>query len=85
MRWLGVIEHLQAVEEVRIHDCNEIRYLWESEANASKVFMNLRKLQVSFCSNMMKLEEKEEVMNMLRVVDMEAQMDLYRMNHCRVI
>nr|GEW03361.1 NB-ARC domains-containing protein [Tanacetum cinerariifolium] len=32
--WRGVMDYLGEVEEVSIHDCNEIRYLWESEAKA---------------------------------------------------
>ncbi|KAM0069334.1 putative virus X resistance protein-like, coiled-coil [Helianthus debilis subsp. tardiflorus] len=35
--WRGVIEHIGAVAEISIEECNEIRYLWESEAEASKV------------------------------------------------
>ncbi|CAH1412472.1 unnamed protein product [Lactuca virosa] len=38
--WGGVIEYLWAVEEISIFECNEIRYLWESEAEASKVLVN---------------------------------------------
>ncbi|MFS7925292.1 putative leucine-rich repeat domain superfamily [Helianthus anomalus] len=34
--WRGVIERIGAVEEVRIDWCDEIRYLWESEEEASK-------------------------------------------------
>ncbi|CAI9277616.1 unnamed protein product [Lactuca saligna] len=58
--WGGVIEYLAAVEEVRITGCNEIRYLWESEAEASKVLVNLRTLFVNNCSNLVSLGEKEE-------------------------
>ncbi|KAJ0860643.1 putative virus X resistance protein-like, coiled-coil [Helianthus annuus] len=39
--WRGVIENLGAVEELSIEDCDEIRYLWESDAEASKVLVNL--------------------------------------------
>ncbi|PWA57228.1 NB-ARC domains-containing protein [Artemisia annua] len=58
--WRGVMDYLGAVEEVRINDCNEIRYLWESEAEASKVLVNLMKLHVEFCSKLVSLREKEE-------------------------
>nr|KAJ0214951.1 hypothetical protein LSAT_V11C300148320 [Lactuca sativa] len=58
--WGDVIEYLGAVEEVSIEECNEIRYLWESEAEASKVLVNLRKLDVGNCSNLVSLGEKEE-------------------------
>ncbi|KAJ0771598.1 putative leucine-rich repeat domain superfamily [Helianthus annuus] len=49
-----------AVEELSIFSCNEIRYLWESEAKASKVLVNLKKLQVYYCKNLVSLGEKEE-------------------------
>ncbi|KAL4567615.1 hypothetical protein LXL04_023204 [Taraxacum kok-saghyz] len=58
--WGGVVEHLGAVEEVSRNECNEIRYLWESEAEASKVLLHLRKLKVSYCSKLVRLGEKEE-------------------------
>nr|GEV66496.1 NB-ARC domains-containing protein [Tanacetum cinerariifolium] len=58
--WRGVMDYLGAVEEVSIYFCNEIRYLWESEAKASKVLVNLRKLEVDNCSKLVSLEEKEE-------------------------
>ncbi|PWA58363.1 NBS-LRR resistance-like protein [Artemisia annua] len=50
--WRGVMVYLGAVEELSIFHCNEIRYLWESEAEASKVLVNLRKLQVENCSKL---------------------------------
>uniref|UniRef100_A0A251SXP3 Putative NB-ARC n=1 Tax=Helianthus annuus TaxID=4232 RepID=A0A251SXP3_HELAN len=58
--WRGVLDHLGAVEEVRIYRCNEIRYLWESKADASKVLVNLQKLYVYNCSALVSLGEKEE-------------------------
>ncbi|KAL7608273.1 hypothetical protein Lser_V15G13810 [Lactuca serriola] len=58
--WGGVIEHLGAVQELSISRCNEIRYLWESEAEASTYVVNLRKLHVWDCSNLVRLGEKEE-------------------------
>ncbi|PWA67356.1 NBS-LRR resistance-like protein [Artemisia annua] len=57
--WRGVMGYLGAVEELFIVGCNEIRYLWESEAEASKVLVNLRKLQVWNCSKLVSLGEKE--------------------------
>ncbi|KAK1418753.1 hypothetical protein QVD17_27899 [Tagetes erecta] len=57
--WRGVIEYLKVVEKVSINRCNEIRYLWESEAEASKVLVNLKKLEVDNCSNLVSLGEKE--------------------------
>ncbi|GKA41763.1 NB-ARC domains-containing protein [Tanacetum coccineum] len=58
--WRGVMDYLGEVEEVSISVCNEIRYLWESEAKASKVLVNLRTLKVYNCSKMVSLGEKEE-------------------------
>ncbi|KAJ0566348.1 putative P-loop containing nucleoside triphosphate hydrolase, leucine-rich repeat domain superfamily [Helianthus annuus] len=58
--WRGVIEYLGAVESLNIIRCNEIRYLWESEAKASKALIKLRKLYVGECQNMVRLGEKEE-------------------------
>ncbi|KAI7753433.1 hypothetical protein M8C21_015566 [Ambrosia artemisiifolia] len=56
--WRGVIEHIGAVEEVRIQECYGIRYLWESE-EVSKVLVNIKKLEVSRCS-LESLGEKDE-------------------------
>ncbi|KAD6453322.1 hypothetical protein E3N88_08027 [Mikania micrantha] len=57
--WRGVIDHLGAVEELHIIGCNEIRYLWESEAVASKILVNLRDLTVGCCVNLVSLGERE--------------------------
>ncbi|KAJ0860875.1 putative virus X resistance protein-like, coiled-coil [Helianthus annuus] len=74
--WRGVIERIGAVEEVRIKKCNEIRYLWESEEEASKVLVNIKKLEVYWCSNLVSLGEKEEkdnfgsnLLSSLRILD----------------
>ncbi|GKA52199.1 NB-ARC domains-containing protein [Tanacetum coccineum] len=63
--WRGVILDLKAVEEMTVKKCDEIRYLWESkEAEASsKVLVNLRKLGVWDCKNMVSLGEKDEEYN----------------------
>ncbi|KAI7729552.1 hypothetical protein M8C21_026417 [Ambrosia artemisiifolia] len=58
--WRGVMEYLGAVEEIRIYRCNEISYLWESEVEASMLFVNLKKLYVYDCSNLVSLVKKEE-------------------------
>ncbi|PWA42443.1 NBS-LRR resistance-like protein [Artemisia annua] len=58
--WRGVMDSLGAVEEVSIEKCYEIRYLWESEAEASKVLVNLRMLEVRHCTELVSLGEKEE-------------------------
>ncbi|GKC02418.1 NB-ARC domains-containing protein [Tanacetum coccineum] len=61
--WRGVMDYLGAVEEVSIYKCNEIRYLWESEAKASKVLVNLRKLEVTDCSKMsLKIDDCEQLL-----------------------
>ncbi|KAI7727685.1 hypothetical protein M8C21_008148 [Ambrosia artemisiifolia] len=56
------MEHVGDVEELSIMGCNEIRYLWELEAEAlaSKVLVKLRNLKVSRCDNLISLGEKEE-------------------------
>ncbi|KAI3700536.1 hypothetical protein L2E82_45167 [Cichorium intybus] len=56
----GVTDYLGAVEEVIIQFCDELRYLWDSQAEASMVLVNLRKLNLSYCSNLVGLGEKEE-------------------------
>ncbi|GKA64279.1 NB-ARC domains-containing protein [Tanacetum coccineum] len=60
--WRGVILDLKAVEELTVIECDELRYLWESkEAEASsKVLVNLRKLEVEKCKNLVSLGEKDE-------------------------
>nr|KAJ0216054.1 hypothetical protein LSAT_V11C300148180 [Lactuca sativa] len=56
----GVLKYLGAVEEVTIEECKEIRCLWESDTEASKVLVNLRILDVHFCSNLVSLGEKDD-------------------------
>ncbi|KAJ0499386.1 putative P-loop containing nucleoside triphosphate hydrolase, leucine-rich repeat domain superfamily [Helianthus annuus] len=53
--WRGVIEYLGAVEELDMHGCNEIRYMVETNAVASKILSKLRKLVVSACDNLVSL------------------------------
>ncbi|KAJ0483700.1 putative leucine-rich repeat domain superfamily [Helianthus annuus] len=53
--WRGVIENLGAVEELSIQDCDEIRYMWESDAEASKVLVNLKELKVWDCKKLVSL------------------------------
>ncbi|KAK9050652.1 hypothetical protein SSX86_030378 [Deinandra increscens subsp. villosa] len=61
--WRGVIKNLGAVEHVRVEECNEIRYLWESEAEASNVLLNLKVLSVVGCDSLVSLGEKEDEEN----------------------
>ncbi|KAJ9547004.1 LOW QUALITY PROTEIN: hypothetical protein OSB04_019547 [Centaurea solstitialis] len=56
----GIMEHLQAVEEVKIRRCDEIRYLWESEAETCKFLGNLKRLEVYNCNNLVRLGKQEE-------------------------
>ncbi|PWA88374.1 NB-ARC domains-containing protein [Artemisia annua] len=58
--WRVVMEHLGAVEEVKIEKCNEIHHLWKSEAKASNVLVNLRKLEVWYCEELVSLGEKDQ-------------------------
>ncbi|KAJ0717391.1 putative P-loop containing nucleoside triphosphate hydrolase, leucine-rich repeat domain superfamily [Helianthus annuus] len=58
--WRGVIEYLGAVEELSIQHCNEIRYLWKSNTEASKVLVNLKELKVFGCKKLVSLGEKED-------------------------
>ncbi|PWA37108.1 NB-ARC domains-containing protein [Artemisia annua] len=58
--WRDTMEQLGAVEELSIRKCNEIKYMWESEAEASKVLVNIRKLEVWNCEELVSLGEKEE-------------------------
>ncbi|KAD6453128.1 hypothetical protein E3N88_07833 [Mikania micrantha] len=58
--WRGALTYLGAVEEVYMEDCNDIRYLWESEAHASRVLGNIKELGVWDCENLVSLGEKED-------------------------
>ncbi|PWA54306.1 NBS-LRR protein [Artemisia annua] len=58
--WRGVILDLKAVEELVVRRCDEIRYLWESKEAEAKVLVNLRKLNVEECKNLVSLGEKDE-------------------------
>nr|GEY40707.1 NB-ARC domains-containing protein [Tanacetum cinerariifolium] len=49
--WRGVILDLKAVEELIVKKCDEIRYL---------MLVNLRKLKVESCKNLVSLGEKDE-------------------------
>ncbi|KAM0009692.1 putative virus X resistance protein-like, coiled-coil [Helianthus debilis subsp. tardiflorus] len=58
--WRGVIGYLKEVEGLSIRGCNEIKYLWESETEASKLLVRLKELRLWGCSGLVSLEEKEE-------------------------
>ncbi|PWA87942.1 NBS-LRR resistance-like protein [Artemisia annua] len=56
--------YFSEVEELEVRSCNEIRYFSESNAEAgSKVLVNLRKLKVDSCKNLLSLEERDEEYN----------------------
>ncbi|XP_022004581.2 putative disease resistance RPP13-like protein 1 [Helianthus annuus] len=84
--WRGAIEYLGGVEVISISKCNEIRYLWESEAKASKALTKLRELRFIKCQNLVRLGEKEEddcgrnLITTLRTLKIE---DCKSMEHCR--
>ncbi|KAI7744591.1 hypothetical protein M8C21_001719, partial [Ambrosia artemisiifolia] len=84
--WRGVIEYLGAVEYLDITKCNEIRYLWESEANASNALTKLRSLVVRECKNLVRLGEREDDdcgSNLIRTLKTLAIHDCESMEHCR--
>ncbi|XP_022003242.1 putative disease resistance protein At3g14460 [Helianthus annuus] len=58
--WRGVIRYLKEVEELSIRGCSEIKYLWKSETEASKLLVRLKELRLFYCSGLVSLEEKEE-------------------------
>ncbi|KAJ0860420.1 putative P-loop containing nucleoside triphosphate hydrolase, leucine-rich repeat domain superfamily [Helianthus annuus] len=58
--WGGVTEYLGAVEKLYIYGCKEIRYLVKSDADASKILVKLRKLEMWFCDKLVSIGEKEE-------------------------
>ncbi|KAJ0665721.1 putative leucine-rich repeat domain superfamily [Helianthus annuus] len=45
--WRGVIENFGVMETVKIINCDKIRYLWESEAEASKVLERKRRMRIT--------------------------------------
>ncbi|KAJ0478578.1 putative P-loop containing nucleoside triphosphate hydrolase, leucine-rich repeat domain superfamily [Helianthus annuus] len=84
--WRGVIEYLGGVEVLSIIKCNEIRYLWESEAKASKVLTKLRKLCISKCENIVRPGEKEEDdcgRNLITTLRTVVILGCQSMEHCR--
>ncbi|KAL8238460.1 hypothetical protein R6Q59_015027 [Mikania micrantha] len=82
--WRGALTYLGAVEEVEISSCKDIRYLWESEALASTVLVNIKKLCVSDCENLVSLAVKEDdedsnlVLSSLRILSVRRCMSMER-------
>ncbi|KAI7755450.1 hypothetical protein M8C21_015915 [Ambrosia artemisiifolia] len=48
--WRCVIAYLREVEDLSIGSCHGIRYLWESEREASELLVKLKTLSLSNCS-----------------------------------
>ncbi|KAM0009632.1 putative P-loop containing nucleoside triphosphate hydrolase, leucine-rich repeat domain superfamily [Helianthus debilis subsp. tardiflorus] len=77
--WRGVLENFGVMETVKIMNCDEIRYLWETDAKASKVLTNLKEFKVWKCKNLVSLGEKEEdedniggnLLSSLRILDVK--------------
>ncbi|XP_022029102.1 putative disease resistance protein At3g14460 [Helianthus annuus] len=82
--WRGVIRYLKEVEGLSIGRCKEIKYLWESETEASKLLVRLKELSLHRCSGLVSLEEKEEDGNFGSSTDLLSLRSLY-VNSCRSI
>nr|XP_043609047.1 putative disease resistance protein At3g14460 [Erigeron canadensis] len=54
------LEHLKAVEYLKISGCDELTYLWESEEEACKILVDLQELEVEKCKNLVRLGEKKD-------------------------
>ncbi|KAI3811648.1 hypothetical protein L1987_21374 [Smallanthus sonchifolius] len=55
-----VLEHLRAVEYLHILKCDEVTYLWESEAAGCNILLSLQKLEldISNCNNLKSFPHK---------------------------
>ncbi|KVF80660.1 hypothetical protein Ccrd_026659 [Cynara cardunculus var. scolymus] len=60
-------ELLGAVEDLSISWCDELRYLCESEAEACKFLVSLRKLEISLCKKLVSLPELPSSLETLSV------------------
>ncbi|KAJ0716986.1 putative leucine-rich repeat domain superfamily [Helianthus annuus] len=80
--WRGVIEYLGAVEELSIRRCKEIRYVVKSDADASKILVTLRKLEVCKCDNLESIGQKEEEEDNCRSNLLISLRTLY-VSHCK--
>ena len=54
-----VLKHLRAVEYLKIRNCDELRYLWDSESEACRFLVKLQTLYVFECEMLVSMEEKE--------------------------
>ncbi|KAJ0715550.1 putative leucine-rich repeat domain superfamily [Helianthus annuus] len=61
LTWLQreVLDHIREVEDLEISKCVDLTYLWESEAATCKIPVNLQKLLVRRCANLVSFGEKE--------------------------
>ncbi|XP_071719070.1 putative disease resistance RPP13-like protein 1 [Rutidosis leptorrhynchoides] len=56
-----VLKHLKALEDLNINECDEFRYLWDSESKAYEFLVSLHELYVYKCNKLVSMGEKEEV------------------------
>ncbi|XP_071719064.1 putative disease resistance RPP13-like protein 1 [Rutidosis leptorrhynchoides] len=56
-----VLKHLKALEDLRINECDKLRYLWDSESKACGLLVSLQRLYVYDCNKLVSMGEKEEV------------------------
>ncbi|XP_071717814.1 putative disease resistance RPP13-like protein 1 [Rutidosis leptorrhynchoides] len=54
-----VIKHLRDLEILSIEYCKGLRYLWDSESEASIFLVSLKELDVSRCKKLVSIEEKD--------------------------
>ncbi|KAD3336375.1 hypothetical protein E3N88_31894 [Mikania micrantha] len=54
---VDVLEHIEKVEDLEISMCDELAYMWDSEA-ACKILLKLKKLEVRQCKQLLSLGEK---------------------------
>ncbi|KAL8238621.1 hypothetical protein R6Q59_015188 [Mikania micrantha] len=83
--WRCVVDHLGAVEELSIERCDRISYMWESEAVASKVLVNLRDLNVELCDKLVSLGKIENDENCNLPIASLKTLKVFRcwkMGHC---
>ncbi|XP_071719069.1 putative disease resistance RPP13-like protein 1 [Rutidosis leptorrhynchoides] len=56
-----VLKHLKALEDLNISECDELRYLWDSESKAYGLLVSLHGLYVFHCKKLVSMGEKEDV------------------------
>ncbi|KAL8230136.1 hypothetical protein R6Q59_000536 [Mikania micrantha] len=54
-----ILKRLKAVEDLEISQCDELTSLWESNAVTRETFLNLQKLKVNECKQLLSLGEEE--------------------------